>query len=89
MVSTRDHLKQTKEKLVSPLKIHRKPNSKKKENLEMGDPNERITVLETIVSTLTSTVGELVEQLRLTNLTLDSISASRRSRLKKKGVMEV
>ncbi|KAF6136275.1 hypothetical protein GIB67_042760 [Kingdonia uniflora] len=89
MVSTRDRLKQTKEKLVSPLKFHRKPNSKKNDDLEMDDPNERITVLETTVSTLTSTVGELVEQLRLTNLVLGSILVNRRSRSKKKGVMEV
>ncbi|KAF6172343.1 hypothetical protein GIB67_024965 [Kingdonia uniflora] len=79
----------TKKKLVSPLKIHRKPNSKKKDVLEMGDPNERLTLLETTVSTLTSTVGELVEQLRLTNLALGSVSANQRSRSKKKGVMEV
>ncbi|KAF6165242.1 hypothetical protein GIB67_030424 [Kingdonia uniflora] len=89
MVSTRDRLKQMKEKHVSPLKIHRKPNSKKNDYLEMGDPNERIMALETTVSTLTSTVGELVEQLRLTNLALDSVLASRRSRSKKKGVIKV
>ncbi|KAF6173207.1 hypothetical protein GIB67_037709 [Kingdonia uniflora] len=80
---------QTKEKLVSPLKIHRKPNSKKKEDLEMGDPNERLTVLETIVSALTSTVGELVEQLRLTNLAKAATSVKRQCRSKKKVVMEV
>ncbi|KAF6164302.1 hypothetical protein GIB67_010272, partial [Kingdonia uniflora] len=38
---------------------------------------------------LTSTVGELVEQLRLTNLAKASASAKRRDRSKKKGVMEV
>ncbi|KAF6145397.1 hypothetical protein GIB67_034167 [Kingdonia uniflora] len=74
-----------KEKLVSSLKIHRKPNSKKNDDLEMGDPNERLTVLETTVSTLIYIVGELVEQLRLTNLA----SANQRSRSKNKGVMEV
>ncbi|KAF6172242.1 hypothetical protein GIB67_024864, partial [Kingdonia uniflora] len=68
MVSTRDRLKQTKEKLVSPLKIHHKPNSKKNDDLDMGNSNDRITTLEMIVSDLTSTVGELVKQLRLTNL---------------------
>ncbi|KAF6139374.1 hypothetical protein GIB67_026216 [Kingdonia uniflora] len=88
MISTRDRLKQTKEKLVSPLKIYRKPNSKKNDDLEMGDPNERLTVLETTVSALTSTVGELVEQLRLTNLAKASTSVKRRGRSKKKGVME-
>ncbi|KAF6165346.1 hypothetical protein GIB67_018790 [Kingdonia uniflora] len=89
MVSTRDRLKQTNEKLVSPLKIHRKPNLKKNGDLEMGDPNERLTILGTTVSTLTSTVGELVEQLCLTDLAKASTSVEQRGRLKKKGVMEV
>ncbi|KAF6136617.1 hypothetical protein GIB67_016073, partial [Kingdonia uniflora] len=39
----RDRLKQTKEKLVNPLKIHRKFNLKKKDNLEMGDSEDRLT----------------------------------------------
>ncbi|KAF6173943.1 hypothetical protein GIB67_039894 [Kingdonia uniflora] len=78
MAFTRDHLKQTKEKLVSLLKIHRKLNSKKKNNLEMGDSNEQLTTLETTVSILTSTVGELVEQLRLTNLVKASALMKRR-----------
>ncbi|KAF6134699.1 hypothetical protein GIB67_002100, partial [Kingdonia uniflora] len=43
MVSTCDRLKQMKEILVSPLKIHRKPNSRKKENLEMGDSKDWLT----------------------------------------------
>ncbi|KAF6154946.1 hypothetical protein GIB67_018383 [Kingdonia uniflora] len=77
-----------KEKLVSLLNIHRKPNSKK-DDLEMGDPNERLTVLETTVFSLTSTVGKLVEQLRLTNLAKAATSVKRRGRSKKKGVMEV
>ncbi|KAF6157020.1 hypothetical protein GIB67_039781 [Kingdonia uniflora] len=89
MVSTRDRLKQTKEKLVSLLKIHRKPNSTKNDDLEMSDPNEKLTILETTVSTLTSNVGELVEQLRLTNLTKASTSVERQGRSKKKGVMEM
>ncbi|KAF6171379.1 hypothetical protein GIB67_009520 [Kingdonia uniflora] len=89
MVSTRDRLKQTKEKLVSPLKIHRKPNSKKKDDLEMGDSNNRLTTLETTVSDLTFAVGELVEQLRLTNLAKASASVKRQGCSKKKGVMEV
>ncbi|KAF6170560.1 hypothetical protein GIB67_031968 [Kingdonia uniflora] len=55
----------------------------------MGDPNERITVLEMTVSTLTCTVGELVEQLRLTNLALDFVLVSWRSHSKKKGAIEV
>ncbi|KAF6156429.1 hypothetical protein GIB67_009087 [Kingdonia uniflora] len=70
-------------------KIHRKPNSKKKDDLEIGNPNERLTVLETTVSTPTSTVGELVEQLRLTNLAKATTTIKRRSRSKKKEVMEV
>ncbi|KAF6160107.1 hypothetical protein GIB67_018887, partial [Kingdonia uniflora] len=37
MVSTHDRHKQTKKILVSPLKIYRKPNSKKKENSEIGN----------------------------------------------------
>ncbi|KAF6156963.1 hypothetical protein GIB67_039724 [Kingdonia uniflora] len=89
MVSTRDRLKQTKEKLVSPLAIHRKPNSKKKVNLEMGDSDDRLTTLETTVSDLTTTVGELVEQLRLTNLAKASALIKRQDRLRKKGVLEV
>ncbi|KAF6147313.1 hypothetical protein GIB67_009796 [Kingdonia uniflora] len=94
MVSTRDRLKQTKEKLVSLLKIHRKPNSKKKDDLEMGNSNDRLTILEMIVSNLTAIVGELVEQLRLTNNTKASISAKLRGHYqrgghsRKKGVME-
>ncbi|KAF6156033.1 hypothetical protein GIB67_035390 [Kingdonia uniflora] len=87
MVSTRDCLKQTKEKLVSPLKIHQKPNSKKA-NLEMGDSEDRLTTLETKVSDLTTTLGELVEQLRLANLAKASASVKRRGRSKKKGVAE-
>ncbi|KAF6144070.1 hypothetical protein GIB67_007531 [Kingdonia uniflora] len=78
-----------KKKLVSLLKIHRKPNSNKKDDLEMGDSNDRLTILETPVSALTSTIGELVEQLCLTNLVKASASAKRRDRSKKKGVMEV
>ncbi|KAF6161122.1 hypothetical protein GIB67_007763 [Kingdonia uniflora] len=95
MVSTRDRLKQTKEKLISLLKIHRKPNSKKKDDLEMNEANDRLTILETIVSDLTSIVGELVEQLYLTNLAKASTSVTwrgrsyRRGHSKKKGVMEV
>ncbi|KAF6174913.1 hypothetical protein GIB67_026401 [Kingdonia uniflora] len=89
MASTRDRLKQTKEKLVSPLKIYRNPNSKKKNDLEIDDPNEGLTILETTISAQTSTVGELVEQLRLTNLTKAVTLVKRRGRLKKKGVMEV
>ncbi|KAF6173988.1 hypothetical protein GIB67_039939 [Kingdonia uniflora] len=95
MVSTRDQLKQTKDKLVSPLKIHQKPNLKKKDNFEMDDSSNRLTTLEMIVSDLTSTVGELVEQLRLSNLAKASILATRRGcshqrgRSRKKGVMEV
>ncbi|KAF6155284.1 hypothetical protein GIB67_019810 [Kingdonia uniflora] len=77
-----------KEKLVSPLKIHRKPNSKKNDDLEIGDPNERLTVLETTVSALTSIVGELVEQLCFMSLAKASTSVERRGRSKKKGVME-
>ncbi|KAF6134517.1 hypothetical protein GIB67_028538 [Kingdonia uniflora] len=95
MVSTHNRLKQTKEKLVSPLKIHRKLASKKNDDLEMGDSDERLLTLEATDSGLTSTVGELVEQLRLINLVLGSVSATRqgrsqrRRRLKKKWVMEV
>ncbi|KAF6159065.1 hypothetical protein GIB67_032682 [Kingdonia uniflora] len=77
-----------KEKLVSPLKIHRKPNSKK-DDLEIGDPNDRLTILETTVSALTSNAGELVEQLRLTNLAKASTSVERGGRSKKKEIMEV
>ncbi|KAF6139343.1 hypothetical protein GIB67_021553 [Kingdonia uniflora] len=88
MVSTRDRLKQTKEKLVSPLTIHRKPNSKN-DDLEIDDSNERLTILETTVSDLTSTAGELVKQLRLTNLAKASASVKRRDRSKKKKVMKV
>ncbi|KAF6139875.1 hypothetical protein GIB67_009722 [Kingdonia uniflora] len=55
----------------------------------MGDPNERLMILETIVSTLTSSVGELVEQLRLMNLAKASTSVERQGRSKKKGVIEV
>ncbi|KAF6173855.1 hypothetical protein GIB67_039806 [Kingdonia uniflora] len=88
MASTGDCLKQMKEKLVSPLKIYCKPNSKK-DDLEMGDPNGRLIIFETIVFSLTSTVGELVEQLRLTNLVMAATSVKRRGRLKKKGVIEV
>ncbi|KAF6137623.1 hypothetical protein GIB67_036206 [Kingdonia uniflora] len=55
-VFTRDRLKQTKEKLVSPLTIHRKPNSKKKGDLEMEEANDRLTILEMTDSDLTSTV---------------------------------
>ncbi|KAF6146235.1 hypothetical protein GIB67_011707 [Kingdonia uniflora] len=89
MVSTRDRLKQTKEKLVSSLTIHHKPNSKKKGDLEMDDSNDRLTILEMTVSDLTSTVGELVEQLCLTNLGKASTSVTWRGRTRKKGVMEV
>ncbi|KAF6143557.1 hypothetical protein GIB67_029726 [Kingdonia uniflora] len=88
MISTRGRLKQTKEKLVSPLKIRHKPNSKKKNNLEMGDSDSRLTTLEMIVFGLSSTVGELVEKLRLTNLAKVSASGKRQSLLKKKGVKE-
>ncbi|KAF6153277.1 hypothetical protein GIB67_003467, partial [Kingdonia uniflora] len=42
MVSTRDRLKQMNENLVSPLKIHQKPSSKKA-NLEMGNSEDRLT----------------------------------------------
>ncbi|KAF6173916.1 hypothetical protein GIB67_039867 [Kingdonia uniflora] len=77
MVSTRDRLKQMKEKLVSPLKIHRKPNLKKKDDLEMGDSDDQLTILEITVSDLTSTVGELLEQLRLTNLAKAFTSVTR------------
>ncbi|KAF6177176.1 hypothetical protein GIB67_025513 [Kingdonia uniflora] len=77
------------EKLVSPLKIHRKPNSKKNDDLEMGNFDDRLMTLETIVSDLTSTVGELVEQLHLTNFVKASASATQRNCSKKKGVMEV
>ncbi|KAF6164889.1 hypothetical protein GIB67_017092 [Kingdonia uniflora] len=55
----------------------------------MGNFNDRLTILETKVSTLTSTVGELVEELRLTNLAKAATSVKRRDRSKKKGVMEV
>ncbi|KAF6158214.1 hypothetical protein GIB67_015008 [Kingdonia uniflora] len=89
MVSTRDRLKQTKEKLVSSLKIHRKPNLKRKDNLEMGDSNDRLMRLETTDFDLTSTIGELVEQLSLTKLTLGSVSAKQRGRSKKKEVSAV
>ncbi|KAF6166880.1 hypothetical protein GIB67_020314 [Kingdonia uniflora] len=96
MVSTRDRLKQTKEKLVSLLKIYRKPNSKKKKNdLAMNDSDYRLTTLKTTVSALTFTVGELVKQLRLTNLTKASTLTTRRcrshwrGRSRKKGVTEV
>ncbi|KAF6166860.1 hypothetical protein GIB67_026639 [Kingdonia uniflora] len=58
MVSTRDRLKQTKGKLVSPLKIPRKPTSKKKDDLKMGESNDQLTTLETTISGLTSTVWE-------------------------------
>ncbi|KAF6175664.1 hypothetical protein GIB67_022666 [Kingdonia uniflora] len=94
MISTRDRLKQMKEKLVSPLTIHRKPNSKKNGDLEMDDSNDRLTTLEMTVFDLTFTVGELVEQLRL-NLTKAFASATwrgrshRRGHSRKKGVMEV
>ncbi|KAF6137687.1 hypothetical protein GIB67_023621 [Kingdonia uniflora] len=76
MVTTRDRLKQTKKKLVSPLTINRKPNLKK-EDLEMGNSNERLTTLEMTVSALTSTVGELAEQLHLSNLAKASASTKR------------
>ncbi|KAF6136959.1 hypothetical protein GIB67_030723 [Kingdonia uniflora] len=89
MVSTRDRLKQTKEKLVTPLTIYRKPNSKKNDDLEIGDSNDRLTTLEMTVSDLTSTIEELVEQLCLTNLAMGSASAKRRDRSKKKEAMEV
>ncbi|KAF6142906.1 hypothetical protein GIB67_033294 [Kingdonia uniflora] len=88
MVSTRDRLKQTIEKLVSLLKIHRKPNLKKKTNLEMGNSEDRLTTLETKVSDLITTLTELVEQLRLTNLAKASVSVKQRERLKTKGVTE-
>ncbi|KAF6160095.1 hypothetical protein GIB67_018875 [Kingdonia uniflora] len=94
MVSTRDRLKQTKEKLVSLLTIYRKRNSKK-DNLEMDNSNDRLTNLETIISDLTATVGELVEKLHITNLAKASTSvkrrgrSQRRGRSRKKGVMEV
>ncbi|KAF6153195.1 hypothetical protein GIB67_016674 [Kingdonia uniflora] len=70
--------KQMKEKLMSPLKIHSKPNLKKKDNLEMGNSNNRLTTLEMTVSDLTFTAEELVEQLRLTNLVLGSALVKRR-----------
>ncbi|KAF6168028.1 hypothetical protein GIB67_011413 [Kingdonia uniflora] len=82
MVPTRDHLKQTKEKLVSPLTILRKPNSKRNDDLEMDKANDRLTLLEMAVSGLTSTVGGLVEQLYLTNLVKASTSATRKTSLK-------
>ncbi|KAF6155349.1 hypothetical protein GIB67_019875 [Kingdonia uniflora] len=78
-----------KEKLVSPLKIHRKPNSTKNGDLEMDDSTDRLTTLETTVSGLTSIVGELVEQLLLTNLVKAFTSAIQRGRSRRKGVMEV
>ncbi|KAF6155884.1 hypothetical protein GIB67_039215, partial [Kingdonia uniflora] len=89
MVFTRDRLKQTKEKLVSPLTIHWKSNSKNKNDLEMDEANDRLTTLEMTVSALTSTLGELVEQLCLTNLAKASASTKQRDRSKKKEVMEV
>ncbi|KAF6156114.1 hypothetical protein GIB67_024084 [Kingdonia uniflora] len=55
----------------------------------MGDSDDRLTILETTVSDLTFTIGELVEQLRLMNLAKAFASAKRRYRSKKKGVMEV
>ncbi|KAF6156006.1 hypothetical protein GIB67_035363 [Kingdonia uniflora] len=88
MVSTRDRLKQTKEKLVSPLTINRKLNSKKND-LEMGNFDDQLTILEITVSDLTSIIGELVEQLHLTKLAKASASATRRGRSRKKDVMEV
>ncbi|KAF6147910.1 hypothetical protein GIB67_014490 [Kingdonia uniflora] len=88
MVLTRDRLKQTKEKLVSPLTIHRKPNLRKNDDLEMDEANDRITLLETTVFDLTSIVGELVEQLRLTNLAKASTSATQRGRSRRKKVLE-
>ncbi|KAF6139736.1 hypothetical protein GIB67_006684 [Kingdonia uniflora] len=88
MISTRDCLKQTKEKLLSLLKIHRKPNSKKKGNLEKSDSEDRLTTLEMKVFDRTTTLGELVEQLRLTNLVKASASIKRRGRSKKKSIVE-
>ncbi|KAF6170931.1 hypothetical protein GIB67_014748 [Kingdonia uniflora] len=88
MVSTHNRLKQTKVKLVSLLKIQQKPNSKKKANLEMGDSEDRLTSLEMKVSDQTTTLGELVEQLRLTNLAQASTSVKPRVCSKKKGVVE-
>ncbi|KAF6158965.1 hypothetical protein GIB67_042046 [Kingdonia uniflora] len=79
---------QTNKKLVSLLKIHRQPNSKKNDDLEMNDSNDQLTTLEMTVFDLTSTVEELVKQLHLTNLAT-STSVKRRGRSKKKGVMEV
>ncbi|KAF6149417.1 hypothetical protein GIB67_016955 [Kingdonia uniflora] len=55
----------------------------------MGDFNDRLTVLETKVSKLSATVKQLIAQFCLTNLALSSLSASQRSRSKKKGVLEV
>ncbi|KAF6142782.1 hypothetical protein GIB67_023264 [Kingdonia uniflora] len=86
MVSTRDRLKQTKEKLVSPLAIHRRPNSKKNDDLEMNDSDDRLTILEMTVFDQTSIVGELVEELHLVKA---SASVTRRGRSRKKGVIEV
>ncbi|KAF6156433.1 hypothetical protein GIB67_009091 [Kingdonia uniflora] len=43
----------------------------------MGDSDDRLTTLEMIIFDLTSTAGELVEQLRLMNLTARSLSTAR------------
>ncbi|KAF6168567.1 hypothetical protein GIB67_005179 [Kingdonia uniflora] len=54
----------------------------------MGDFEDRLTSLETKVSDLTTTLGELVEQLRLTNLAQASASVKPRVCSKKKWVVE-
>ncbi|KAF6171659.1 hypothetical protein GIB67_042174 [Kingdonia uniflora] len=54
----------------------------------MGDYEDRLTTLETKVSYLTTTLGELVEQLHFTNHAKASASVKRREGSKKKGVAE-
>ncbi|KAF6167610.1 hypothetical protein GIB67_031193 [Kingdonia uniflora] len=88
MVSTHDQLKQTKKILVSSLKIHRKPNSKKNVNSEMGNSEDRFTELEHKVSNPTTILGELVVQLHIANLAKVSTLTKRQERKKKKGIAE-
>ncbi|KAF6134123.1 hypothetical protein GIB67_013520 [Kingdonia uniflora] len=52
----------------------------------MGDSDDRLAKLKTKVSDLTTTLGELVEQLRLANFAKASASTKRRELTKKKGV---
>ncbi|CAL2256726.1 unnamed protein product [Prunus armeniaca] len=91
MVSTRNQRKASREELLGPLLVHRKPRSKRgnmtgENKQDTSSDDDRITKLEQQVENLSASILKLVESLKIGKSSRPSTSSEPDQKLKKKVV---